>query len=98
MHQNQEPYLDELVQTLATQSLQLQQVTLSFQYNTLSFQQETQKSIRNMELQISQLASDMSELETQEFEELPYQTKINSWENVSEVPLKTKNNLRNLHK
>ena len=34
---------------------------------------------------MSQLGSDLSEIRAQESEELPYQTKINLWSNVSEV-------------
>ena len=46
-------------------------------------------SQKNLELQISQLASDLGEIRAQKSEELPYPIEINLWSSVSEVTLES---------
>ena len=88
MPQSQEPSLEDLVNSLVTLSQpqpkpQSQEPTLEELVKSLAISQ------KNLELQMSQLASDLGEIRAQEYEELPYQTEINLWSNVSEVTLES---------
>ncbi|XP_062173455.1 uncharacterized protein LOC133878909 [Alnus glutinosa] len=67
--------LDDIVKSLAT--------------NTLQFQQETRASIQSLENQMGQMATAINKLEAQSSGKLPSQTVINPRENVSEIVLRS---------
>lgn len=75
MSQNKGTSLEDLVKSLATSSLQ--------------FQQEARTTIKNLETQVSQLASTVGKLEAQESGKLPSQTIGNTRENASFVTLRS---------
>ena len=66
--------MEDIVKTLAS--------------NTLQFQQKTRTSIKNLGTQVSQLANRAGRLEAQESSKLPSQTMINPKENVSTITLR----------
>ena len=66
-----------------------QQNTQALQQSQIAFQNNIQASLKNLETQVSQLARELGEIRAQKFEELPYQTEINLWSNVSEVTLES---------
>ena len=66
--------MEDIVKTLAS--------------NTLQFQQETRTSIKNLETQVSQLAKILGRLEAQGLGKLPSQNMINPKENVTVITLK----------
>ncbi|XP_075486393.1 uncharacterized protein LOC142526005 [Primulina tabacum] len=67
--------LDEIVKALAE--------------NTQKFQQETRASIQNLGTQITQIATSVSKLETQNSGKLPSQTVVNPKENASAMILRS---------
>jgi len=67
--------LDDIVKSLAT--------------NTLQFQQETRASIQSLENQMGQMATAINKLEAQSSGKLPSQTVINPRENVSAIVLRS---------
>jgi hypothetical protein len=73
--------LHEMMKTLASNTVTLQQ-------NIMSFQQETRSSIHNLEKQMGQIASSMGKLEAQINGKLPSQT-LNPIENVSVIMLQS---------
>ena len=72
--QSSGPTLDEIVKTLTS--------------STLQFQQETTTSIKNLEIQVSQLANSVGRIENQGLGKLPPQTVTNPKENVSAITLR----------
>ncbi|XP_010248137.1 PREDICTED: uncharacterized protein LOC104591037, partial [Nelumbo nucifera] len=75
--------LDEIVEALAT--------------NTQQFQQEMGTSIRNLENQVSQLATAMSRMESQSSGRLPSQTTTNPKQNASAIMLRSRKELNELY-
>jgi len=73
--------LREMMKTLASNTVTLQQ-------NVMSFQQETRSSIHNLEKQMGQVASSVRKLEAQMNGKLPSQT-LNPKENVSVIMLRS---------
>jgi len=73
--------LREMMKTLASNTVTLQQ-------NVMSFQQETRSSIHNLEKQMGQVASSVGKLEAQMNGKLPSQT-LNPKENVSAIMLRS---------
>jgi len=71
--------LREMMKTLASNTVTLQQ-------NVMSFQQETRSSIHNLEKQMGQVASSVGKLEAQMNGKLPSQA-LNPKENVSVIML-----------
>lgn len=57
--------------------------------SSLQFQQETSTIIKNLETQVSQLASIVTRIEAQAFGKFPSQTVINPRENASAVTLRS---------
>ncbi|XP_062176246.1 uncharacterized protein LOC133881340 [Alnus glutinosa] len=74
-YENSGMSLDDIVKSLAT--------------NTLQFQQETKASIQSLENQMGQMATAISKLEAQNSRKLPSQTVINPRENVSSIVLRS---------
>ena len=88
MPQSQEPSLEDLVNSLVT----LFQPQLEPQSQEPSLEELVKSLVisqKILELQMSQLASDLGEIRAQESEELPYKTEINLWSNVSQVTLES---------
>src|SRR3990172_3785801 len=73
--------LREMMKTLASKTVTLQQ-------NVMSFQQETRSSIHNLEKQMGQVASNVGKLEKQMNGKLPSQA-LNPKENVSAIMLRS---------
>ena len=73
--------LREMMKTLASNTVTLQQ-------NVMSFQQETKSSIHNLEKQMGQVASSVGKLEAQMNGKLPSQA-LNPKENVSAIMLRS---------
>jgi hypothetical protein len=73
--------LREMMKTLASNTVTLQQ-------NVMSFQQETRSSIHNLEKQMGQVASSVGKLEAQMNGKLPSQA-LNPIENVSVIMLRS---------
>lgn len=73
--------LREMMKTLASNTVTLQQ-------NIMSFQQETRSSIHNLEKQMGQVASSVGKLEAQMNGKLPSQA-LNPKENVSAIMLRS---------
>ena len=73
--------LREMIKTLASNTVTLQQ-------NVMSFQQETRSSIHNLEKQMGQVASSVGKLEAQINGKLPSQA-LNPKENVSAIMLRS---------
>jgi hypothetical protein len=73
--------LREMMKTLASNTVTLQQ-------NVMSFQQETRSSIHNLEKQMGQVASSVGKLEAQMNGKLPSQA-LNPKENVSAIMLRS---------
>ncbi|KAL3583883.1 hypothetical protein D5086_014944 [Populus alba] len=73
--------LHEMMKTLASNTITLQQ-------NVMSFQQETRSSIHNLEKQMGQVASSVGKLEAQMNGKLPLQA-LNPIENVSAIMLRS---------
>jgi predicted nucleic acid-binding Zn-ribbon protein len=71
--------LREMMKTLASNTVTLQQ-------NFMSFQQETRSSIHNLKKKMGQVASSVRKLEAQMNEKLPSQA-LNPIENVSVIML-----------
>ena len=67
--------LEDLVKTLST--------------NTIQFQQETKASIKNLEAQIGQMASTLSQIQARDSGKLPSQTIVNPRENVNAITLRS---------
>jgi hypothetical protein len=73
--------LREMMKTLASNTMTIQQ-------NVMSFQQETRSSIHNLEKQMGQVASSVGKLEAQMNGKLPSQV-LNPIENVSVIMLRS---------
>jgi len=73
--------LREMMKTLASNTVTLQQ-------NVMSFQQETRSSIHNLDKQMGQVASSVGKLEAQMNGKLPSQA-LNPIENVSAIMLRS---------
>ena len=69
--------LEDIVRSLATNTLQ-------FQQETKQFQQEVRANIQSLENQMGQMATTISRLEAQSSGKLPSQTVVNPRENASE--------------
>ena len=82
--QSSGPTLDEIVKTLAS--------------STLQFQQETRTSIKNLETQVSQLASSVGRMEAQGSSKLPSQTVTNRKESVNAITLRGGKQLEDVHR
>ncbi|XP_062147736.1 uncharacterized protein LOC133856697 [Alnus glutinosa] len=74
-YENSGMSLDDIVRSLAT--------------NTLQFQQETRASIQSLENQMGQMATAINKLEAQSSGKLPSQTVLNPRENVSAIVLRS---------
>ncbi|XP_031113946.1 uncharacterized protein LOC116017489 [Ipomoea triloba] len=81
--------LEDIVKSLATNTLQFQQETQQFQQETRSSIQETRASIQNLERQVGQLATAINRLEAQNSRNLPSQTVVNPKENVSAISVRS---------
>ena len=73
--QNSGTSLEDLVKALST--------------NTIQFQQETKASIRNLEAQMGQMASTISQLQSRDSGKLPSQTIVNPRENANAITLRS---------
>ena len=73
--QNSGTSLKDLVKALST--------------NIIQFQQETNASIRNLEAQMGQMASTISQLQSRDSGKLPSQTIVNPRENANAITLKS---------
>ncbi|XP_052203082.1 uncharacterized protein LOC127808554 [Diospyros lotus] len=69
--------------------MSLEEIVKSLATNTQQFQQEIRTSIKQLENQISQLATSMNRLEAQGSGKLPSQTIVNPRENVSVITLRS---------
>ena len=77
--QNSGTSLEDLVKALST--------------NTIQFQQETKASIRNLEAQMGQMASTISQLQSRDSGKLSSQTIVNPKENADAITLKSEKQL-----
>lgn len=73
--------LEDIVKSLATNTLQ-------FQQETKQFQQEARASIQSLDIQMGQMATTISQLEVQSSGKLPSQTVVNPRENASPIVLR----------
>ncbi|XP_031272549.1 uncharacterized protein LOC116131037 [Pistacia vera] len=89
---------EDLVNSLATSSLQFQQENLKFQQEVKMAIQDTKMSIKNLESQVSQLATTVGRLEAQGSRKLPSQSLVNPRENVSAITLRSGRQLEGTHK
>jgi len=74
--------LEDIVKSLATNTLQ-------FQQETKQFQQEAKASIQNLDNQMSQMATAISRLEAQSSGKLPSQTVVNPREQANAIVLRS---------
>ncbi|XP_038977889.1 uncharacterized protein LOC120108375 [Phoenix dactylifera] len=74
--------LEDIVKTLATNTLQFQQETKQFQH-------EARASIQSLDNQMGQMATAISRLEAQSSGKLPSQTVVNPRENASAIVLRS---------
>ena len=74
--------LEDIVKSLATNTLQFQQVTKQFQ-------QEARANIQSLDNQMGQMATTISQLEVQSSRKLPSQTIVNPRENASAIILRS---------
>ena len=74
--------LEDIVKSLATNTLQFQQVTKQFQ-------QEARANIQSLDNQMGQMATAISRLEAQSLGKLPSQTVVNPRENASAIVLRS---------
>ena len=74
--------LEDFVKSLATNTLQFQQVTKQFQ-------QEARANIQSLDNQMGQMATAISRLEVQSLGKLPSQTVVNPRENASAIVLRS---------
>ena len=74
--------LEDIVKSLATNTLQFQQVTKQFQ-------QEARANIQSLDNQMGQMATAISRLEAQSLGKLPSQTIVNPRENASAIFLRS---------
>ncbi|XP_023905387.1 uncharacterized protein LOC112017160 [Quercus suber] len=74
--------LEDIVKSLATNTLQ-------FQQETKQFQQEARANIQSLENQMGQMATAISRLEVQSSGKLPSQTVVNPRENASAIVLRS---------
>ena len=79
--------MEDIVKSLATSTTQLQQETRSLVTSTAQFQQETRSRMKNLETQISHMATAINRLESQVFGKLPSQPEPNP-KNVSVMTLR----------
>ena len=77
--QNSGTSLEDLVKTLST--------------NTIQFQQETKASVQNLEAQIGQMASTISQLQSMDSRKLPSQSIVNPRENANTITLRSEKQL-----
>ena len=68
--------------------MSLEEIVKSLATNNLQIQQETKASIQNLSNQMGQMATAISQLEAQNLEKLSSQTIINPKENASAIVLK----------
>ncbi|XP_062161981.1 uncharacterized protein LOC133869015 [Alnus glutinosa] len=78
--------LDDIVKSLATNTLQFQQETKA---SIQSLENQTKASIQSLENQMGQVVTAISKLEAQNSGKLPSQTVINPRENVSSIILRS---------
>ena len=74
--------LEDIVKSLATNTLQ-------FQQETKLFQQEARANIQSLENHMAQMATAISLLEAQSSGKLPFQTVVNPRENASAIVLRS---------
>ena len=74
--------LEDIVKSLATNTLQ-------FQLATEQFQQESGANIQSLDNQMGQMATAISRLEAQSSSKLPFQTVVNPRENASAIVLRS---------
>ena len=74
--------LEDIVKSLATNTLQ-------FQQETKQFQQEARANIQSLENQMGQMATAIGRLEAQSSGKLPSQTIVNLRENASAIILRS---------
>ena len=74
--------LEDIVKSLATNTLQ-------FQQETKQFQQEARANIQSLDNQMGQMATAISRLEAQSSRKLPSQTIVNPRENASAIILRS---------
>ncbi|XP_027171975.1 uncharacterized protein LOC113771601 [Coffea eugenioides] len=80
--------LEDIVKSLATSTTQFQQEIWSLATNTAQFQKETRSDMKNLETQISHMATAINRLESQVFGKLPSQPETNP-KNVSAMALRS---------
>ncbi|KAJ9568340.1 hypothetical protein OSB04_004306 [Centaurea solstitialis] len=73
--------------TSSSQGMSLEEIVKNLATNTLQFQQKTEASIQNLRAQMTQLATSVSQLESQG--KLPSQTETNPKQNVSAIALRS---------
>ncbi|XP_027158126.1 uncharacterized protein LOC113759750 [Coffea eugenioides] len=89
--------LEDIVKSLATSTTQLQQETRFLVTSTAQFQQETKLGIKNLETQISHMATAINRLESQVLEKLPSQPEANP-KNMSAMTLRSGKEVEGLAK
>ncbi|XP_059461891.1 uncharacterized protein LOC132190882 [Corylus avellana] len=73
--------------------MSLEDIVKSLATNTLQFQQETRASIQSLDNQMGQMATAISKLEAQSSGKLPSQTVVNPRENASAIVLRSEKNV-----
>jgi hypothetical protein len=88
--QYKQPYppRQQLGQT-SNSGMSLEDIVKSLATNTLQFQQETRASIQSLDNQMGQMATAISQLEAQSSGKLPSQTVVNPRENASAIVLRS---------
>jgi hypothetical protein len=69
--------------------MSLEDIVKSLATNTLQFQQETRASIQSLDNHMGQMATSISQLEAQSSGKLPSQTIVNPRENASAIVLRS---------
>ena len=80
--------MEVIVKSLAMSTIQLQQETRSLVTSTAQFQQKTRSGMKNLETQISHMATAINRLESQVFGKLSSQPETNP-KNVSTMTLRS---------
>lgn len=75
--------------------MSLEEIVKSMATNTLQFQQETRSGIKNLENQVCQLAETVGKLQAHNSMKLPSQTEKNPKENACAISLKNGKQLEN---
>ncbi|CAH9119078.1 unnamed protein product [Cuscuta europaea] len=78
---------DDMIRTLTSSMVTMQQNMGQFQQTMIQFQHETKSSINNLETQVGQIANAVNRLETKDSSKLPSQTEQNPRQHVNAIML-----------